>query len=844
MRITILAFLVLLRSSAMRVADTAYPPDAGVINVTNPPAGFIAAIPDDGIDDTAAINALLSKYNNINALHNLASRSFYFPAGVYNITNTLAPVISNQTASSVALSGAGVGKTVFLLADNSPGFSNTNSPKPAILQGKQYVQGDPSAGGPGSAFGNIARNFSIRLGNNSGAVGILVNLANMGQVYNIDITASNAFAGLLTYDRCGAGLIRNISIAHCKYGICHWWDYDRHLYMDFPADSPSDGLVFEHINITDYKTSAIYDYGKYYIMRDVVINSSAAAGPAIDLGLFGDPAVAILIDLKISGTSTNPGIKLSDDGVLLFLRNADITGCSVPVELSSGSNITQTHINEFSTYAIQSKYRPGAALTLNLPVKEAPVYVPDAGDWTKTTMSTNNTDVENQIALQNDLNDCATPVLYIPYGQYSLTGTLSVSNASLKLVQGCFSYLIGAPVFEIYDADEALIIEDMVISPNQRYVQKMGKPLVFRNIGVGPRIENTAQGVGDIFIENIGAQPRISVSNGVHVYMRQLNREHKGVVNDGAVIWCLGDNIESMGDPCTIPWLTKNGGVSEILGAMFDTSTTASQAQYATNYLFEIEGDQSRFSAVGSGFFNPDLSSGWDLFIADKLGEQYLIESDGDYPIKTFSGYKWRRMFLPPFIVDRRNLAFYPFNDGKTNTTASLYHVGAVTPSSLVEVSEFGFVNKIFTNDVNGNSRNVNVSYLEDTNLPLDNFSTNYCEFSVTPQSGYNMDISGFSFNYAGENTYTAPFTMRFYVTTADATPHILGYASLTVGANTNQDWQTCWIDLSTNSAFQNVTGTQTFRMHFTGTVKSSKCTGYFDNVTLHGTCEKSPSYF
>ncbi|NOU36227.1 MAG: hypothetical protein HOO88_05615 [Kiritimatiellaceae bacterium] len=847
-------FLVCIQTCAPIFADlpVIYPSasDAMIVNVTNPPDGLAAAIPNDGIDDTSAINAILSKYNgmSLNAITPevpTASRVVYFPEGTYNISDTLIPLMPDGLPStSVAISGAGMGRTIFKLKDNANGFNDTTHPKPLIFQGKRYADGDPMGSGPCSAIGNLVRNLSINLGNNPGAAGIFVLLANMGEIYNVSISATHAFAGLITYDRAGTGLIKNVSIDGCNYGIYQLWDNTNHYYLPFPEESLNDGLVFEHITISNYKISAIYNYGRHYIMRDALLSSTNATGPAIVLGHYmQNPAQYEAYDLQIAGTPTKPGIKLLSDQIFMFLRDAKITDCSVPIDLYTGTDITQTTIDQFSSLSTQSKYRPGSELTLRLPVKEVPVYLPGTADWTKTSMRTSYDSTNNKIALQNDVNNCTTPVLYIPYGQYSLTGTINVSNAALRMIKGFFPYMVGSPQIKISDANTCMNIEDIVFSVNHQIIQDMSKPLVLKNIGVGPKIKNSSVATGDIFIENIGAHPQISVSNNIHMYIRQLNREHMGLTNDGAIIWCLGDNIESMGDPCTMPWTTKNGGISEILGAQFDAETSAANYYNATNYVYQIDGESSRLSVLGSGTFATNLNHGWDLLITDNLGEKYQTTgTNRDYLIFNYPNNAWGRMILPPYVVDRRNLAFYPMSDGVNNTDYSLYHISTMTPSRIAQRSNFGFLYKTFTNALsrNGVSKNINAVYLEDNNLALNNFKTNYCDFSVAPQAGYTMNISGISFDYAGENNgYGSTYTMRFYLTTDDTTPQTLGYAEMVVTNNAFTDWKTCWVDLGSNTNFQNLTTSKTFRMYFTANVVHWKCIGYFDNVAVHGTCDE-----
>ncbi|MEM8875187.1 MAG: glycosyl hydrolase family 28-related protein [Planctomycetota bacterium] len=69
----------LLAGAQPGLANIEFPADAGVVNVTDP---FIGAIPDDGIDDTAALQRLFD-------LMTPSSRIIYFPNGQYDISDEI-----------------------------------------------------------------------------------------------------------------------------------------------------------------------------------------------------------------------------------------------------------------------------------------------------------------------------------------------------------------------------------------------------------------------------------------------------------------------------------------------------------------------------------------------------------------------------------------------------------------------------------------------------------------------------------------------------------------------------------------------------------------------------------
>jgi len=74
--------------------DVQFPADAGVIDV----AAF-GAVPDDGLDDTAAIQAALDANPSGNKI-------FFFADGVYDISGTLAPALCVGLGKACDLAGA------------------------------------------------------------------------------------------------------------------------------------------------------------------------------------------------------------------------------------------------------------------------------------------------------------------------------------------------------------------------------------------------------------------------------------------------------------------------------------------------------------------------------------------------------------------------------------------------------------------------------------------------------------------------------------------------------------------------------------------------------------------
>jgi len=161
-----IAALLITAALPAMAAATALPTDANVINVKASPYN---AKGDGTTDDTAAIQAAISDFDNaaVNSRYT-HPRLIYFPPGTYKVSNT----IDNRSTypdwynCSVQLFGAGQNDVIIKLKDNCSGFTSAASPKSIFIWIGEHYAGN-------EAFRNAANNLTIDVGiGNAGAIGL------------------------------------------------------------------------------------------------------------------------------------------------------------------------------------------------------------------------------------------------------------------------------------------------------------------------------------------------------------------------------------------------------------------------------------------------------------------------------------------------------------------------------------------------------------------------------------------------------------------------------------------------------------------------------------------------
>ncbi|RYD34013.1 MAG: hypothetical protein EOP87_09995, partial [Verrucomicrobiaceae bacterium] len=218
-----------------------FPADA-VLDITKPPYN---ALPDDAIDDTAAIQQAIRDVVDVTD----TSRFIYFPAGTYLVSDTL---VSKNSAgiwrAMVTLQGEDRGRTVLKLADNATGFGDPANPKAILMTGSIMDTGEPDTGGGGNkAFRNNVMDLTIDTGSgNPGTIGIAWAASNWGTIKDVTIRSGDGkgHAGLsMCRNIPGPGYVKRVAVEGFNYGI----DVADIQY----------GFTLEHVHVRDQQIAGI-----------------------------------------------------------------------------------------------------------------------------------------------------------------------------------------------------------------------------------------------------------------------------------------------------------------------------------------------------------------------------------------------------------------------------------------------------------------------------------------------------------------------------------------------------------------------------------------------------------
>jgi hypothetical protein len=548
-------------------AQKVFPPDAAV-NVTLPPYG---AVPNDGKDDTAAIQRAISENGG----------TVYLPAGTYNLSG---PIEWKDTRGKWqahrVLQGAGPGHTVLRLKDRCAGFTNAGSPKAVVKTASQNDNGD---GTGNQGFENGVYDLSINTGvGNTGAIGVDFLANNWGAVENVAIVSGDpARVGArgLSLRRYGPGpcLIKSVTITGFDYGI----DLDHWEYS----------VTAEHVTLNHQRVLGIRNLNNALTIRDLISDQNLSGVPVLSNPVnptYGTRSgLVTLIGARLTGgSSANAAI---DNASGLYARDVTTTGYRVAVR-SKGADVPGANVAEFSSDGYGTVHDSPAG-HLRLPVEETPTYHDgDLNNWAKVgpRMTGENDDTN---AIQRAL-DSGKSTVYFPRGRvYYVADTLRVrgnvrrvfgSNVEIKPAATHYFTDVAnpKPVFRFESPNdpvtavtlERVRVEFWDVYGSGSVEHASARPVAIKDSALhasGFAYRN-APGAGKCFIENVASDgwrtQRWFFRHGQQAWARQLNPETSGpmITNDGATLWILG--LKTEGAETALE--TRNGGSTELLGAL------------------------------------------------------------------------------------------------------------------------------------------------------------------------------------------------------------------------------------------------------------------------------------
>jgi len=551
--------------------DCIFPPDA-VVDVSLPPYN---ARPGGG-DNTAAIQKVVT--DNLGT-----GRTLYFPAGVYNLSDTLVcKDAAGLWKARITFQGQNREKVIFRLADKAAGFTDPAHPKALFMTGSLWEKGDSVDGGGNKAFFNNFFDLTIDTGSgNPGAIGVEYAVSNQGAIENVGIRSHDgAGAGGITLLRRipGPGLIRNVTIEGFDYGI----DYGDMQY----------GMTLEDIILTGQRLAGIRTAENILHIRHL---TSVNRVPAI---LVTRPkGVLTLLDSTLKGGAPDRYAIECDNTVLL--RNVKTEGYHGAALKWRGQEIKGADFAGFSGPPPIGSNATTITTGALLPVEETPgPPAVDLADWIAVGPRREG-EKDDTAAIQRAFDSGKQGVYFVNNRSYFLSDTVVLAGNVRRLLGFGSEISLGAakelfsdtarprPLIRIRSTSGPVFLENLFF--NAQYPGEVifendtPATVVIRHcagwVGSGPfkrSYQNTARATGKVFIED-AFLPGWNFKNQT-VWARQFNPENPDgdgttpqVLNEGGKLWILGFKTEG-----PAPYLTTtSGGATELLGAYNYVSATA-----------------------------------------------------------------------------------------------------------------------------------------------------------------------------------------------------------------------------------------------------------------------------
>jgi Pectate lyase superfamily protein len=579
-----------------------YPDSAAVIDVTRPEYG---AIPNDGKDDTKAIQKALSRFPG-------RGKIVYLPNGVYNISDSLywSP---GQTYRSdykrITLQGESENGVIIQLEDNSPKFQNPNKPRPVISTGfnpdvdpnsKEY-----KASLFAQRFGNSVRNLTIDIGkNNPGAQGLNFAANNQGAVRSVKIISGDrkGKTGLaLTHGEVGPLLVEDVEIVGFDYGI--------------HANTGTTSISMQDITVRDQNRAGLFNGGQAISLEGFnSVNSVSAIINGKNPNGGTDPgSTLVLLNAKLIGRSGAKNVPAISSAGFIYARNVESSGYKNAL-LSRARNAAKKVdgdvIQEYISHSISAKFGSNASpsKTVTLPIKPFPkLEWDDPQTWVSVEQfgAIPSDKKDDTAAFQAAIDSGATTIVVPRTGVFTINGSLRLRKNVRRFV-GTNGWIEGkGEIIADNGSQPTLIVENFFITYGSKVKWKniAKRTVVYRSI---THLDLESTGTGDLFIDDAVMGKLRFLNSAQHIWARQLNPEGHSeinVVNDGAKLWILGLKTERG----NVKIETKNGGFTELLGGLIYATTK----QEPKVPIFRITNASCTLIGVAEAYFDKDTYHIW-----------------------------------------------------------------------------------------------------------------------------------------------------------------------------------------------------------------------------------------
>jgi hypothetical protein len=520
-----------------------FPAGSGVLDVTKAPYN---AVPNDGIDDTAAIQLAIAD------AFRTRPQTVYFPDGVYNVSDRLT---DGSSYKRVTLQGQSRTGTIIRLADNTPSFATS----------KDLISFYDGTGGNAVAFRNHVVGLTLDVGKgNPGVIALRFHASNEGVVRDVKIISSDpqhlGNTGLrITRNSPGPLLVQDVIVDGFDTGI--EVIFDRYSVTMNNIDVRNQRVVGVK-NTTN--TVSIRGLTSVNTVPAVINETNAAAGGG---------GMMTLIDSNLSGGSAGVDAIQNAAGADLFVRNTAVSGYGVALRdnAAAGATLAPGRITEYLTNARVVRPLSTVATSLRLAVPKTPftAWAP-VTDWAPVSGAASDDTASFQAALNSGKS-----TVYLPRdgSAYAISGIITVPATVKRIIgiENILSIAAGTVLRVNQSATAPLQIERFENFPVIELAA--ARDVVLRDSFVGGAFNSAIK--TRLFIENVSGS-NWDIGPGMSLYGYQVNSEAKSgtafnIRNRGGTAWILGLKTEG---PLAILDTTA-GGRSEILGGyIFPSSGT------------------------------------------------------------------------------------------------------------------------------------------------------------------------------------------------------------------------------------------------------------------------------
>lgn len=590
----------------MGAPEKRFPADA-VIDLSQPP---YEAKPSDGKDDTAALQRAISDHVD-------SGRFLYLPAGVYEISKPLeARDHEGHWRAHLTLQGAGPGQTILKLKDDAEDFDNPNQPSAMLATGSHWQAGDGDTGGGNKAFRNYVLDLTMDTGkDNPGAIALAWAVSNWGAVENVTIRSGDnqGVAGISMRRKIpGPGIIQHVAIDGFDVGV----DIGDIQY----------GVTLEHINVRNQRVAGVRTDKNLLHIRKLTSHNAVPAVVSTKR-----ESMVVLIDSELVGEQAKwLAVKCAGD---LLIRDTVVKGYPEPAVKCRGEVIPLTnHVANWAGPTVLKTKGAETDFSALIEAEEPPAFWnADLSDW-QPVGPRRKGEHDDTAAIQRAI-DAGRSTVYFPTNRtYFLSDTVVVHGPVREILGMGSEISLGAakepfsnrdkprPLFRIDSEGEAPVFFRHIFFNAQYpgevlFENNATAPVVIEHCGgwVGNHgsrraYQNTARATNQVFVEDVFL-PGWEFTN-QEVWTRQFNPENYDgdgqspqVLNDGGQLWILGFKTEGPAPFIT----TKNGGVTEMLGAYNYVSASANVPPKSVPYV--VENAKAKLTFVTENFSNRDYEN-------------------------------------------------------------------------------------------------------------------------------------------------------------------------------------------------------------------------------------------